>query len=154
MATLYSDIPVGSGRATYPVTEYGGGVVNAAWGGYSFTADPAPADVLYLFYLPACKVLDGAVRGVRLDTDASATFDFDIGVPADTDAFGNFGVVGGAAVSGVKPEAQIWMPLNGLLKNGPYALTEKTPVILTVNDDTATFAAGAVWVHMFYACGK
>lgn len=154
MATIYSSFPVGAGYSTFPMAAFGGGVVNQAYGGYTFSATPSSGDVLKLFYLPACKVFDGALRGQDLDT-GTETLDCDVGTPDDTDAFGNFGVITGDVVTELKPEVGIYLPFGGLLRAGPVSLTAaSTSVILTFNAAPATFAAGAIWVSALYTCQK
>lgn len=139
------------GAAGFPVSLYAGaGVVQAAWGKYDLTAEPAAADTLTICKLPAgCVVLGGWLRGEDIDT-GSETNDIDVGTAVDPDAFGNFGILNGAAVTNYLPEGGFLIPLHGTLKDGPVSITAETDVIVTFTDDAATFAAGTVTVVVFY----
>lgn len=153
MTTYAASNPTDGSLSTYPVPQFGGGVVNFQYGGYTFSAEPAAADVLNLCYVPACKVVDGFMRGEDIDT-GTETLGIDIGWAADTDGFGNLGVVTGDAVTEVKPEVQIWMPLNGTLKLGPVAFTAPTQLLMTFVDDPQAGGTGFIWAGFYYTCNK
>jgi hypothetical protein len=153
MATLTAD----RADADFPVYRPGGaGAVGFAYGVYELAANPADGDVIQMLRLPeGAKVIDGFLRGDDIDT-GTEELDLDVGFAAngtdsaDADAFGNFGVVTGDAVTGVKPETQIWLPLNGLLKDGPVELSAETIVQITVNTNAATGGTGTLYLGVYY----
>ncbi len=144
--------------STFPAyTGAGGGNLCAAYGYHDFAANPSAADIIELCRLPAgAIVLGGWYRAEDIDTNATETLDIDVGyaangdVAADPDAFGNFGVQNGDAVTNYLPEGGTLMPLNGVLANGPLSLTRETVVQATVNAVAATFAAGTITVVVLY----
>jgi hypothetical protein len=144
--------------ATFPAFKASGaGILCAAYGSYDFAAEPAAADILEICKVPAgAVILDGFVRTEDLDTDASESIDIDVGyaangaVAADPDAFGNFGIQTGDAVTGYLPEGGVRLPFHGTLKDGPVTLTRETTITVTFFDDPATFAAGTVTVVVYY----
>lgn len=137
--------------AGFPATLFAGaGVLNVAYGKYDLTAEPAAASDLAICKVPAgCVILGGWLRGEDIDT-GSETNDIDVGTVADPDAFGNFGVLNGAAVTNYLPEGGFLVPLHGTLKDGPVSVTADTDIIVTFVDDAATFAAGTITVVVFY----
>lgn len=147
MATLTST----RAAAGFPATLFAGaGVLNVAYGKYDLAAEPAAGSDLAICKVPAGSViLGGWLRGEDLDT-GSETNDIDVGTVADPDAFGNFGVLNGAAVTNYLPEGGFLIPLHGTLKDGPVSVTADTDIIVTFTDDAATFAAGTVTVVVFY----
>jgi hypothetical protein len=144
--------------STFPAFKANGaGILCAAYGSYDFAAEPAAADILEICKVPAgAVILGGFIRAEDLDSDASETIDIDVGyaangaVAADPDAFGNFGVQTGDAVTGYLPEGGVLLPLHGTLKDGPVTLTKETTITVTFVDDPATFAAGTVTVVVHY----
>lgn len=135
----------------------GSGILCAAYGSYDFATEQAAADILEACKVPAgAVVLGGWIRAEDMDSDASETIDIDVGyaangdVAADPDAFGNFGVQTGDAVTGYLPEGGVLLPLHGTLKDGPVTLNKETTITVTFVDDAATFAAGTVTVVVFY----
>lgn len=129
----------------------GSGTLCAAYGSYDMATNPTAADILKICKLPAgAVVLGGFVRAEDLDTNATATLDFDVGTAADPDAFGNFGVSNGTAVAGYLPEGGTLLPLHGTLKDGPVTITAETIVQVTWNAVAATFAAGTITVVVHY----
>lgn len=154
MATLTADrsastFPVGGASAA--------GVMQVAWGVYSLTANPTAADVIEFCKLPAgATVIGGYVQAADLDTNATEELDFDIGWAAngtdaaDPDGFGNFGVQTGDA-SVHLPVAGIYMPLANVIQSpGFKTFAAQTTVTGVINVDSATFAAGAIKVVVFY----
>ena len=137
--------------ANFPVSSYaGGGVLQAAYGSYTLTANPTAADIIAFCKVPAgAVVLGGHFRGEDIDT-GTEELDIDIGWAADPDGFGNFGVITGDVTADVKPEVSILLPLNGTLKSGPVTFTAETTIIGTVNVDAATGGTGVLWVTVFY----
>lgn len=141
--------------ASFPTFKASGaGVLCAAYGSYDFASEPAAADVWIACKLPpGAVVLGGFLRGEDIDS-GSATNDIDVGTAADTDAFGNFGILDGAAVTNYLPEGGFLIPLHGTLKDGPVACsaTQETAVQVTFVDDAATFVAGTLTVVVHYVC--
>jgi hypothetical protein len=134
----------------------GAGNLGVAYGSYTFAAEQAAAETLAICKVPkGAVVLGGWLRAGDMDT-GSETLDIDVGyaangaVAADPDAFGNFGVLNGAAVTNVVPEGGIMVPLMGTLKDGPVTFTAETTILVTFVDDAATFQAGTVTVVVFY----
>ncbi len=161
MATLTAT----RGESSFPVfNPTGSGLVCAAYGTYSITVDPAPADDYTMCRLPAgAVVLGGHLYGADLDTNATETLDLDVGWRAnggsgtydavDTDGLGNFGVITGDAFAtgNVANVAGIHYPLGGLLLTGVLpTFTAETEIIVTCVDDTATLTAGSISVVVYY----
>lgn len=154
MATL-----TGSRAAsTFPV---GGpanqGVLQVAWGTYTFTANPTIADVVEFCKLPAgATVIGGFYQGADIDT-GTETFDFDIGWAAngtdvaDPDGFGNFGVQDGDVVAQFRPVAGIYYPfLNIIQDSGFKTFAAETKIIGTVVAAAAAGGTGTVKVVVYY----
>lgn len=143
--------------SAFPVyTPSGAGALGVAYGSYDFAAEQNAAETLAICKVPAgAVILGGWMRGEDMDT-GSETLDIDVGyaanadVSADTDAFGNFGILNGAAVTNYLPEGGFLVPLHGTLKDGPVTLTAETTILVTFVDDAATFAAGTLTVVVFY----
>lgn len=138
--------------ANFPVSSFSGaGVLQVAYGSYDMAANPTANDVLLLCKVPAnATILGGWVRMEDLDSNATETLDFDVGTSADPDAFGNFGVQNGDAVTNYLPEGGILLPLHGTLKDGFVSTTAETTIQLTWIAVAATFAAGTVSVVVQY----
>lgn len=156
MATLTAARAVG----TFPAfTGMGAGTLCAAYGSYDVAANPTIADVLEICKLPrGAVVLGGFIRMEDLDSNATETIDVDVGILAngvevtDSDAFGNFGVRTGDAVTDYLPEGGVLLPLMGTLKDGPVVLHGDTVVTVTFVAAAATFAAGTITVVVHYVC--
>ncbi len=137
--------------ANFPVTSYGGaGVLQVAYGSYTLAANPTIADVIQFCKVPAgAVVLGGWLRGEDIDT-GTETLDIDIGWTADTDGFGNFGVITGDVVTELKPEVSILLPLNGTLKSGPVTFTAETTIQGTVVAAAAAGGTGVLWLTVYF----
>ena len=100
-------------------------------------------------------VIDGFIRADDLDTGIEA-LDMDVGWAAngsdsaDPDGFGNLGVWTGDATTDVKPEAQIWYPFNGVLKDGPKTFVNETIIQVEANVAAATGGTGTLYVGVYY----
>lgn len=128
----------------------GAGALAFAYGVYELTANPSVSDIIEFCKVPAGAVIvDGFLRGDDIDT-GTETLDIDIGVSGNADQLGNFGVITGDAVVGVKPEVQIWMPLNGELKDGPVSVTAETTIIGTVNAVAQAGGTGTLYLGVYY----
>lgn len=144
--------------STFPVFKaLGSGNLCVAYGQYDFAANPTANDVIEFCKLPAGAVaIGGWLRMEDIDTNVSPTFDIDIGwaangtEAADTDGFGNFGVLNGSAVTNYLPEGGALIPLHGTLKDGPAVFTKETTVTGLINAAAATFAAATVQVAVLY----
>ena len=157
MATLTAS----RAASTFPVGGYAGaGVLNVAYGSYTLATNPTAADVIQFCKLPAgAVVIGGLLRGEDLDT-GTEELDIDIGwaanggtgvgATADPDGFGNFGVITGDAVTELKPEVSIYLPLNGTLKSGPVSFDAETMIQGVVNVDAATGGTGVIWLQVYY----
>lgn len=140
--------------STFPVFKgEGSGALCAAYGTYDMAANPTANDILELCRVPAgAVILGGWLRMEDLDSNATETIDIDVGTPADPDAFGNFGVRTGDAVTDYLPEGGVLLPLHGTLKDGPVTTTAETIIQATWIAAAATFAAGTVQVVVLYVC--
>lgn len=144
--------------STYPV---GGaarqGVLQVAWGTYTFTANPTIADVVEFCKVPAgATVIGGFYQGADIDT-GTETFDMDIGWAAngtdvaDPDGFGNFGVQDGDVVAQFRPVAGIYYPfLNIIQDSGFKTFAAETKIIGTVVAAAAAGGTGTVKVVVYY----
>lgn len=140
MATLTASRAASTAAVAKPA---GAGVMSVYYGSYDFAANPAAADIVEFFKVPAGFVaLGGHIRIEDIDTNATETFDIDIGDADDTDRLGNLGVRNGAAVTNYLPEGGSLLPLAGLLKDGPITYSAEKMIIGTVVATCATFAAG------------
>ena len=132
------------------------GEAGRAYGHYHFGTNSttlADADVVIMCKVPAGAVITGGLFIANdIDTNATETFDMDIGTSGDTDMFGNFGLQAGDQVSGihVNPTTGIYLPLQGLLwtagaaeSGGPITQSTETYVQVTVVTAPATQAANS-----------
>ena len=133
--------------STFPVgsLSHNNNVLNVAWGVYTLAANPTAADIIRFCRVPAgATVIDGWFIGADIDTGTEA-LDIDIGWEAngtdaaDPDGFGNFGVLTGAAITGLKPVAGIRMPFANILQDAGY----KTFAAETYISGTVVAAANA-----------
>lgn len=136
----------------FPVFKgHGAGYLQVAYGSYDMSTNPTANDVLELCKVPAgAVILGGYLRMEDLDSNATETLDVDVGTADDADAFGNFGVRTGDAVTDYLPEGGILLPLHGTLKDGPVTCTNETTIQLTWIAAAATFAAGTVTLVVHY----
>lgn len=134
MATLYATNKITgvahNANQTQPVFRPMGGQVGVSMGTYELAANPTANDVIRFCKVPKnAIVFAGWLMGDDIDTGTEA-FDIDIGweaygsESADTDGFGNFGVLSGDVITELKPVAGIYNPLQGvLLADGPKTFT-------------------------------
>lgn len=138
----------------------GGAILHSAWGLYNLAANPSAADTIDFCRIPAgATVVGGYLRGADVDT-GTETLDVDIGwtanggtglgATADPDGFGNFGVITGDVVTELKPEVSIYMPLNGVLKNGPVYFDRETLIQGVVNAVAQAGGTGVLWLRVDY----
>jgi hypothetical protein len=147
--------------STVPVAGHGfGHTKKQAYGVYNVTASLAATDIIRLCRVPKGAIVTGGTfYGTKMETTSSgAALDIDIGYEAngtdsaDPDAFGNNGVLITAAVSGVKPEADVFRyPLAGvLLATGPKTLAAETIISATVVASATSWASGYIGVVVDY----
>lgn len=166
MATSFSTAKAAS---TYPYYGgQGGGSVNAAYGSVTFDTDVtlAAALTVTMCHLPAgAVVIGGWVMGADIDTGTEA-LDFDLGwstgtAPtchagttlgtADTDGFGNLGVMSGDTITELKPVAGLYVPLQGVLfVEGPITFPAKADVTILFNADANAGGTGTLSIVVLY----
>lgn len=144
--------------ASFPVFKpSGAGIMGCAFGTFTIAANPTAADIGSYCKVPRnAIVVGGEVYGDDIDTGTEA-LDFDVGwlanddEVADPDGFGNFGVITGDAVVGIKPEVSIWMPLGGVLRTaGPKTFTAETTIAVTFNVAANAGGTGQLTVVAHY----
>lgn len=144
-------------EATQPVySPPGGGATGFAYGVIEIATNVADGDIFEMCRVPrGAIVVDGFIRADDMDTGTEA-LDMDIGWAAngvdaaDPDGFGNLGVWSGDAVTDVKPEVGINYRFQGVLKDGPKAFGAETVIQVEANAAAATFAAGTLYVGVYY----
>mgnify|MGYP006883105208 CR=1 FL=1 len=145
---------------SFPVfTGKGTGNLCCAYGSYAVAANVEDGDIFEMCKLPAnAVVVGGWFYAGDLDTGTEA-IDLDIGwaangtEAADPDGLGNFGVLAGDAVAGIKPEVGTSMPLGGkLITAGPQSFSDETTIQVEANAAATTFAAGTISVVVYYVC--
>jgi hypothetical protein len=154
MATLTADRAARSFPTGGPAAA---GILQVAWGVYNLAANPTAADIIEFCRVPAgATVIGGYVQAADLDTNATEELDIDIGWAAngvdnaDTDGFGNLGVLTGDA-SVHLPVAGIYVPFANVIQSpGFKTFGAETTIIGTVNVDAATGGTGAIKVVVFY----
>jgi len=139
--------------STFPVPSISvpTGVLQVAWGVYSLAANPTANDVIEFCRVPkGATVIGGWLQGVDIDTNATETFDIDLGwaangvESADTDGFGNFGVQTGDA-SVHLPVAGIYLPFANIIQTpGFVTFSAETKIIGTVIATAATGGTGVL----------
>jgi hypothetical protein len=133
------------------------GVLGVAWGIYNLAANPSQNDVIEFCKVPAgATVIGGFLQGADIDTGTEA-FDLDIGWAAngtdaaDTDGFGNFGVMDGDAVAQFRPVAGIYYPFVNIIQDAGYkTFAAETKIIGTVNAAANAGGTGVLKVVVFY----
>lgn len=143
--------------STFPVFKASGaGLVSASWGSYAVAANVEDGDIFEMSRTPkGAVVIDGNLRADDMDT-GTETLDMDIGWAAngsdaaDPDGFGNLGVWTADAVTDIKPEAYIYYPFGGVLKDGPKVFAAETVIQVEANAVAATFAAGDMTTLAYY----
>lgn len=160
MATLYATNPLtGSAwSAKTPVYKpLGGGQLAVAMGTYQFLVNPTTNDVIRFCKVPAnAIVIGGYIAGADLDTGTEA-LDIDFGWEAngteiaDTDGFGNMGVLDGDTVGQIIPVAGIWRPLqNIMLTQGFQKFTNETWLSGLVNAPANAGGTGKLSLIVHY----
>lgn len=114
-------------------------------------------DILNFGKIPAGGVVFGGwMQAADLDT-GTEVLDADVGwlvnadEVADPDGFGNFGVLTGDAITGIKPEVGLYYPLGGVLFTaGPKLFTAETTISIDVNVSPNAGGTGIITVAAFY----
>lgn len=144
--------------STFPVGGAGpANLLHVAYGVYNMTAAASANDVIEFCKLPAgATVIGGYLQGADIDT-GTETFDIDIGWAAngtdaaDTDGFGNFGVLSGDATTERLPVAGIYVPLVNVIQDSGYkTFAAETKVIGTVIAAAQAGGTGVLKVVVFY----
>jgi len=144
--------------STFPVSgSRPQGTLQVAWGTYTLAANPSVNDVIEFCRLPkGATVIGGFLQGADIDT-GTETFDIDIGWAAngtdaaDTDGFGNFGVLSGDATAERLPVAGIYVPFVNIIQDAGYkTFAAETVVTGTVNAVAATGGTGVLKVVVLY----
>lgn len=141
-----------------PFQPVGSGLLCAAYGTIEVAANPVAADIYEMCRIPAgAVVVGGRIYSDDLDTNATETLDLDVGwaangtEAADSDGFGNLGVMTTDTVAGIKPESGYNFAFGGkLVTDGPQTFTNETVITVTCVATAATFAAGTLSVVVHY----
>lgn len=156
--------------ATYTATNAASGVPVAghgsaktkkqAHGVYNVAASLAVGDIIRLCRVPKGAIVTGGrFYGTKMETTSSgAALDMDIGWEAngtdavDADGFGNLGVLHTPAVTGIKPEADVFSyPLAGVLFTaGPKTFAAETIISAIVVASATSWASGYVGAVVDY----
>ena len=145
--------------STFPVGGPGqANLLHVAYGVYNMASALSAADIIAFCKVPAgATVIGGYVQGVDVDTNATETFDLDIGWAAngtdaaDPDGFGNFGVLTGDAVAEFRPVAGIYLPFVNIIQDsGVKTFAAETKIIGTITAAAATGGTGVLKVVVFY----
>jgi len=146
------------GSTTFPIAQpILAGVACVALGTYEIAANVEDGDIFVMCRIPAGAVVyGGTLIAEDLDTGIE-TLDMDVGwaangsEAADPDGLGNFGVITGDVVAGIKPEESIYLPLGGTLRSlGPRLFTETTTIQVEVNAAAATGGTGTMTLIVNY----
>ena len=135
----------------------GAGLVCAAYGAYTLAANPTAADIIEFCRVPAgAVVVGGWLMGADLDTNATETFEINLGWAAngdevaDPDGFGDLGVSTGD-VSVHLGAAGLYYPLQGVLMTaGPKTFNAETIIQGTVVATAATGGTGVLTLVVLY----
>lgn len=135
------------------------GTLGVAWGYYNATS-ALGADTIEFCKVPAgATVIGGYFQAADIDT-GTETLDIDIGWAAngtdaaDTDGFGNYGVLDGDAVSQFRPVAGIYYPFINIVQDSSFkTFSAETKIIGTVNATANMGGTGYLKVVVFYVGG-
>jgi hypothetical protein len=140
----------------FPVfTPNGSGLLCAAYGSYALSANVSGGDIFKLCKLPkGAVVVGGAFWTTDLDTNATETFDMDVGwadngaEAASSNGFVNSGVMAGDAVTDLIAAGNNHRPFP--MSSGPLTFTRETTVQAQAVAAAATFASGTIFVVVYY----
>ena len=132
----------------------GSGLVCAAYGSYAIAANVTDGDIWKLCKLPAgATVLGGAFWASDMDTGTEA-LDIDVGWAANgaesasAAGFVNSGVLSGDGITDLMAAGTNYRPFP--MGGGPVTFTAETIVQAEANTAAATFAAGTIYVVVYY----
>lgn len=136
------------------------GISGLSWGYYNATVALAQNDVIEFCKVPAgAYVVGGFLQAADIDTGTEA-LDIDIGWAAngtdvaDTDGFGNFGVMDGDTIGQFKPVAGIYYPFVNIIQDSGFKLfSAETKIIGTVNAAANAGGTGILKVVVWYTGG-
>lgn len=147
----------------YPVYGQGlAGNMKIAHGTYEVAANVEDGDIFKMCKIPAgATIVGGMLFGDDLDTNATETLDMDIGWAAnggsgtydsaDPDGLGNLGVWEGDTVANHAIEVGNVFHMTGVMADGDLpTFTRETTIQVEANAVSATFAAGAISVVVYY----
>ena len=147
--------------------------LQTAWATYEVATAPAANDTLVM-----CKLPKGAmIVGGRLITErlasgtsaGSASLGVNIGVDmkvytnagvsvattSTSNCLGTFGPLDYAAVTGVKPESGVNMPLGGLLySEGPLRLSDNGNAYITFSSSATSFVTGQLTLEVDFVVSE
>lgn len=144
--------------STFPVAAGQAGDLKRAWGTYNIGAAVAAADVINMCRTPkGAIIVGGHIQGEDIDTGTEA-LDFDIGYlangidAADTDAWGNLGVItGDVSVHLATGVPGIWIPFQGVLvTGGPKTLAAETIHSILFNVAANAGGTGRLTMYVDY----
>lgn len=139
-----------------PVAGHGfAGTLKVAWGTYTHASNLAAATAIEYCRVPkGATIVGGYWCGTDLDT-GTEELDIDIGWAAngdeiaDTDGFGNLGVITGDP--SVHTPGGIWIPFQGvLLSAGPKTFNAETVLQALINTDAAASGTGQTSMVAYY----
>jgi len=125
---------------------------------YLLTSNPAAADILAMFWLPAnARAIGGMLYADDIDTNATETLEMDVGWAANgvdsanSSGFLNSGALNGDAVVNYNPEGGTKIPLGGvLITAGSKKFTVPTRIQITFVAAAATFASENITLRVDY----
>ena len=129
---------------------------------YEIAANVEDGDIFVMCKVPAgATIVGGMLYADDLDTNATETLDMDIGWAAnggsgtydsaDPDGLGNLGVWEGDTVANHAVEVGNVFHLTGVMSDGDLpTFTKTTKIQVEANAVSATFAAGAMSVMVYY----
>ena len=140
---------------SFPVAAHGfAGNLKVAYGSYAVAATVEDGDIFELCKLPAgAVVLGGAFYAGDLDT-GTEVLDLDVGwaangaQTADPDGFVNSGVLTGDAITDLLAAGSNYRPFP--MATGPLTFTNETMVQVEANVPSNVFAAGTIYVVVYY----
>lgn len=159
MATFYATNPLTGApwSENTPIYKPSAAQSCVAMGFYNILTNPTANDVIRFCKVPAnATIFAGWLTGADLDTGTEA-LDIDVGWEAngsdvaDTDGFGNMGVLNGAAVTNVIIGG-IWRPLQNILLDPGYkTLARETWISGLVNVAANAGGTGYIGVRVLYS---
>lgn len=144
--------------AGFPVYKpMGSGLLCVAWGTYTHASNLTAGTTIEYCRVPkGARIVGGYWCTTEIDAHDTEELDIDIGYAAngvdaaDTDAFGNLGVLNSDAYPTLAGPG-LWVPFqNRLLTEGPVLLSAETVLVGYVNVDAATTGTGQSTMVAYY----